>query len=59
MKSSIILAISGDYVLFSRPEMEVERVSYDVITPSADCGILETIMVLIERNQAAFEEQAA
>jgi CRISPR-associated protein Cas5d len=43
MKSSIILEISGDYALFSRPEMKVERVSYDVITPSAARGVLEAI----------------
>jgi CRISPR-associated Cas5-like protein len=29
--------------LFSRPEMKVERFSYDVITPSAARGILEAI----------------
>ncbi len=40
---SIILEISGDYALFSRPEMKVERVSYDIITPSAARGILEAI----------------
>ncbi|MEM9026610.1 MAG: type I-C CRISPR-associated protein Cas5c, partial [Verrucomicrobiota bacterium] len=34
---------SGDYALFSRPEMKVERVSYDVITPSAARGVLEAI----------------
>jgi len=33
----------GDYALFSRPELKVERVSYDVITPSAARGILEAI----------------
>ena len=33
----------GDYALFSRPEMKVERVSYDVITPSAARGLLESI----------------
>lgn len=43
MSSPIILEISGDYALFSRPEMKVERVSYDVITPSAARGILEAI----------------
>lgn len=43
MKSSIILEVTGDYALFSRPEMKVERVSYDVITPSAARGILEAI----------------
>lgn len=33
----------GDYALFSRPEMKVERYSYDVMTPSAARGILEAI----------------
>ncbi len=43
MKSSLQLEISGDYALFSRPEMKVERVSYDVITPSAARGVFEAI----------------
>ena len=33
----------GHYACFSRPEMKVERVSYDVMTPSAARGILEAI----------------
>lgn len=40
---SIRLEVWGDYACFSRPEMKVERVSYDVITPSAARGILEAI----------------
>ena len=40
---SVKLEVWGDYALFSRPEMKVERVSYDVITPSAARGILEAI----------------
>ena len=43
MKYGITLKISGDYALFSRPEMKVERVSYDVMTPSAARGVLEAI----------------
>lgn len=43
MNYGITLKISGDYALFSRPEMKVERVSYDVITPSAARGVLEAI----------------
>jgi len=43
MPSSIKLHISGEFALFSRPEMKVERLSYDVITPSAARGILEAI----------------
>ncbi|MDD4133373.1 MAG: type I-C CRISPR-associated protein Cas5c, partial [Methanocorpusculum sp.] len=33
----------GDYACFTRPELKVERVSYDVMTPSAARGILEAI----------------
>lgn len=33
----------GDYACFTRPEMKTERVSYDVITPSAARGLLESI----------------
>jgi len=36
--------ICGDYACFSRPELKVERVSYDIITPSAARGILEAVM---------------
>lgn len=35
--------VSGDFALFSRPEMKVERVSYDVPTPSAMVGLLSNI----------------
>jgi len=43
MAYGIKLHIWGDYACFTRPEMKVERVSYDVITPSAARGILEAI----------------
>lgn len=33
----------GDYACFTRPEMKVERVSYDVITPSAARAIFTAI----------------
>lgn len=33
----------GDFACFTRPEMKVERVSYEVMTPSAARGILEAI----------------
>ncbi len=29
------LEVSGEFACFTRPEMKVERVSYDIITPSA------------------------
>lgn len=37
------LELWGNYALFTRPEFKVERVSYDVITPSAARGIAEAI----------------
>ena len=40
---SIKLEVWGDYACFSRPEMKVERVSYDVMTPSAARGLIEAI----------------
>ena len=40
---SISVEVWGDYACFSRPEMKVERVSYDVITPSAARGLIEAI----------------
>lgn len=39
----ISLEVWGNYALFSRPELKVERVSYDVMTPSAARGLLEAI----------------
>ena len=43
MSYGIKLHVWGDFALFTRPEMKVERVSYDVMTPSAARGILEAI----------------
>jgi len=37
------LEVSGDFACFTRPEMKVERVSYDVMTPSAARAIFEAI----------------
>jgi CRISPR-associated protein Cas5d len=34
----------GERACFTRPEMKVERVSYDVMTPSAARGVLEAIL---------------
>ena len=41
---SFCLEISGDFACFTRPEMKVERVSYDVITPSAARAVFEAIL---------------
>lgn len=40
---SICIEVWGDYACFSRPEMKVERVSYDIMTPSAARGLIEAI----------------
>lgn len=40
---SVSVEVWGAYACFSRPEMKVERVSYDVMTPSAARGLLEAI----------------
>lgn len=37
------LKVWGDYACFTRPEMKIERVSYDVITPSSARAIFEAI----------------
>jgi CRISPR-associated protein Cas5d len=41
---TIRLKVWGNNACFTRPEMKVERVSYDVMTPSAARGILEAIL---------------
>lgn len=43
MGVGVKVSVWGDYALFSRPELKVERYSYDIITPSAARGILDAI----------------
>ncbi len=43
MAKGVTMEVWGDYALFSRPELKTERYSYDVITPSAARGILDSI----------------
>ncbi len=43
MGYGVRLLVTGDWACFTRPEMKAERVSYDVITPSAARGILDAI----------------
>ena len=40
---SMRIEVWGDYACFSRPEMKAERVSYDIITPSAARGLVEAV----------------
>ena len=43
MAFGIKLHCWGEWACFTRPEMKVERVSYDVMTPSAARGVVEAI----------------
>lgn len=43
MSYGIKVLITGDRACFTRPEMKAERVSYDVMTPSAARGVLESV----------------
>ena len=43
MGYGVRVEVWGEYALFTRPETKVERVSYDVITPSAARGLLEAL----------------
>lgn len=43
MGMGVKVKVWGDFALFSRPELKVERCSYDVMTPSAARGILDAI----------------
>ena len=40
---SVRMEVWGDYACFTRPEMKTERVSYDVPTPSAARGMIESV----------------
>ena len=43
MGMGVKIRVWGDFALFSRPELKVERCSYDVMTPSAARGILDAV----------------
>lgn len=42
-EAPVVVKVAGAYACFTRPEMKVERVSYEVMTPSAARGVLEAI----------------
>ena len=42
-RQRFVLEVRGEWACFTRPEMKVERVSYDVITPSAARAVFEAI----------------
>jgi len=43
-QNQVAVKVSGDWGCFTRPEFKVERVSYEVMTPSAARGLLEAIL---------------
>jgi CRISPR-associated protein Cas5d len=43
MNYGVRLEVWGDWACFTRPEMKAERVSYDVMTPSAARAVIEAI----------------
>ncbi|PID56162.1 type I-C CRISPR-associated protein Cas5 [candidate division KSB3 bacterium] len=43
MSFGVKMKVWGDYACFTRPEMKVERVSYDVITPSAARAVISAV----------------
>lgn len=42
--TTFCLEVSGPFACFTRPEMKVERVSYDVMTPSAARAVFESVL---------------
>ena len=44
MSSCFCLEVAGPFACFTRPEMKVERVSYDVMTPSAARAVFESML---------------
>jgi CRISPR-associated protein Cas5d len=41
---TVSVKVWGEYALFSRPDLKVERLSYPLMTPSAARGVLDAIM---------------
>ena len=54
MSKTYCLEVRGDFACFTRPEMKVELVSYDVMTPSAARGVLEALA-----SQAVYQAEEA
>lgn len=44
MSNSVAVKVWGEYALFTRPELKIERLSYKVMTPSAARGVLDAIL---------------
>jgi CRISPR-associated protein Cas5d len=41
---TVSVKVSGEFALFTRPELKVERMSYPLMTPSAARGVLDAIL---------------
>jgi CRISPR-associated protein Cas5d len=50
VKGTVSVKVWGEYALFSRPELSVERISYPLITPSAARGVLDAILYKPQMN---------
>jgi len=44
LSNTVAVKVWGEYALFTRPEIKVERLSYKIITPSAARGVLDAIL---------------
>lgn len=44
MSSTVSVKVWGEFALFTRPELKVERMSYPFMTPSAARGVLDAIL---------------
>ncbi len=44
MSQTVSLKVWGEFALFTRPELKVERLSYPFMTPSAARGVLDAIL---------------
>jgi CRISPR-associated protein Cas5d len=44
MRPTVSVKVWGEFALFTRPELKVERLSYPIMTPSAARGVLDAIL---------------
>ena len=44
MSPTVSVTVWGEYALFTRPELSVERLSYPFMSPSAARGVLDAIL---------------
>src|SRR3954454_9297501 len=44
MPATVSVKVWGEYALFTRPDLSVERITYPIATPSAARGVLDAIL---------------